>query len=152
VKKEEGDATPPPSAKKTCIGTEEQLQYWTADDPKEFPGLRAAERASLNEVQPGTLDFVLAWSRQDAKTEEAKCAHCLGFLINLENNDDDEAGPSQRCGDNGLGCSSWAAKAKPTSDNEDNGDGGAYYDGASSCSSLVFFLLNSTVLYKNFKF
>jgi hypothetical protein len=38
-----------------------------SDDPKEFPGQRAAERASFNDVQSRTLEFYRAWSRQDAK-------------------------------------------------------------------------------------
>jgi hypothetical protein len=50
VKKEEGNAPPAPSAKKTRISTEEQLKYRTPDDPEVFPGLREAERTSFNEV------------------------------------------------------------------------------------------------------
>jgi hypothetical protein len=57
--------------------------------------LRAAEPASFNEVQPGTLDYVLAWSRQDTEREEPEHARRLGFLVNLEDAND-EAGPSQR--------------------------------------------------------
>jgi hypothetical protein len=57
--------------------------------------LRAVEHASFNEVHPGTLDYVLAWSRQDAEKEEPERARRIGFLVNLED-DDDETGLSQR--------------------------------------------------------
>jgi hypothetical protein len=80
-----------------------QLEYQTSDNPEEFPGLKAAELASFNEVQPGTLDFALAWSRQDAKRADTERALCLGLCVNLE---DDDAGPSQwRGDDDGQGCS-----------------------------------------------
>jgi hypothetical protein len=68
--KNEHDAPAPPSSKKvrhlakdaTC-----QLDYQAPDDPEECPGKRAVECASFNEVQPGTLEFTLAWSRQDVE-------------------------------------------------------------------------------------
>jgi hypothetical protein len=63
VKKEPGV---PPSLKKVRRLAEDtalQLEYQASDDPVEFPGLKAAELASFNEVQPGSLDFALAWSR-----------------------------------------------------------------------------------------
>jgi hypothetical protein len=68
--KEEPDASAPPSSKKAWCLTKDtvlQLEYQALDDPKEFLGLKAAKFASFNEVQLGTLDFVLAWSRQDVK-------------------------------------------------------------------------------------
>jgi hypothetical protein len=105
VKKEEGDALSVSSTKKTWISTKEQLEYRTLDNPEEFLGLRAAERASFNEVQPGTLDYVPAWSKQEAKREEAERARHLGFVMNLKD-DDDAAVPSQRRGDDRQGCSS----------------------------------------------
>jgi hypothetical protein len=55
-----------------------QLDYQAPDDPKAFPGLRAAERESFNKVQPGALEFTLAWSRQDARRAEAERARRLG--------------------------------------------------------------------------
>jgi hypothetical protein len=63
VKKEPGA---PPSLKKAQRLAEDtalQLEYQASDDPVEFPGLKAAELASFNVVQPGSLDFALAWSR-----------------------------------------------------------------------------------------
>jgi hypothetical protein len=76
-------------------------------DPEEFPGLRAAERESFNEVQSGTLEFALAWSRQDAKRVE----------------DEYDASPSWRRdgGDGGQGCSTWAPKDEPSDDDDDDG-------------------------------
>jgi hypothetical protein len=65
----------PLSTKKArCLTTDAacQLEYQASDDPEEFLGLRAAERASFNKVRPGTLEFVLTWSRQDAKKSEAE--------------------------------------------------------------------------------
>jgi hypothetical protein len=59
MKKEEGDASPAPSAKNTRISVEEQLEYRTSNDSEEFPDLRAVKRASFDEVHPGTLDYVL---------------------------------------------------------------------------------------------
>jgi hypothetical protein len=50
-----------PSSKKARRLADEathQLGYQAPDDPKEFPGLRAAERESFNKVQPGALDRV----------------------------------------------------------------------------------------------
>jgi hypothetical protein len=86
------------------------------------------ERTSFNEVQSGTLQFALTWSRQDAKRAEAERVHRLGLCVNLED-DDDDAGPSQgRHGDgDGQGCSTWAAKDEPTS-NDDETDGDEDYD------------------------
>jgi hypothetical protein len=75
--KKEHDAPAPPSSKKARRLADEaarQLDYQAPDDPKEFPGLRAAKLESFNEVQPGTLEFALAWSRQDAKRAEAERA------------------------------------------------------------------------------
>jgi hypothetical protein len=66
-----------------------------------------AELASFNEVQPGTLDFVLAWSRQDVKKADAERACRLGLCVNLDDDDDkDDDGSSQwRGGDDSQGCS-----------------------------------------------
>jgi hypothetical protein len=64
--KKEHDALAPPSSEKARRLVEyasRQLAYQAPDDPEEFPGQRAAERASFNEVQPRTLEFALAWSR-----------------------------------------------------------------------------------------
>jgi hypothetical protein len=125
--KKEPSAPAPPSLKKAWRLTEDaalQLEYHAPNDPKEFPGLKAAELASFNEVQPGTLDFVLAWSRQDTKKADAERARRLGLCVNLENNDDDDAGPSQwRGDDNGQGCITWAAKNDaPSDDDDDDGE------------------------------
>jgi hypothetical protein len=62
IKKEHGAPTPPSSKKARRLADEatRQLDYQTPDEPKEFPGQRAAESASFNEVQPGTLEFTLA--------------------------------------------------------------------------------------------
>jgi hypothetical protein len=86
----------PPSKKARRLAEDAvlQLEYQVPDDTEEFPGLRAAELASFNEVQPGTLDFVLAWSRQDAKKADAERALRLGLCVNLEGDDEDNAGPS----------------------------------------------------------
>jgi hypothetical protein len=66
------------------------------------------------------LDFALAWCRQDTKKADAERALRLGLCVNLE--DDDDAGPSQwRGGDDGQGCSTWAAKDEAPSD-DDGGD------------------------------
>jgi hypothetical protein len=54
----------------------------------------------------------------------------LGLCVNLEEDDDEDedAGPSQwRGGNGGQGCSTWAAKDEPPSDNND-GDGVEDYD------------------------
>jgi hypothetical protein len=67
--KKEHDAPVPPSSKKARRLADEaarQLDSQALDDPKEFPGLRATKVESFNEVQPGTLEFTLARSRQDA--------------------------------------------------------------------------------------
>jgi hypothetical protein len=62
-----------------------------------------AERASFNEVQPETLDFILARSRQNMKKAEAEQAHRLSLCLYLE---EDDAGPSQwRDSDSSEGCS-----------------------------------------------
>jgi hypothetical protein len=123
--KKEPDALAPPSSKKTWRLAEDtafQLEYQAADDPEEFYGLKAAELASFNEVQPGTLDFVLTWSRQDTKKADAERARRLGLYANLE--DDDDAGPSQwRGGDNGQGCSTWTVKNDTPSDDDDDDRG-----------------------------
>jgi hypothetical protein len=51
----------------------------------------------------------------------------LGLCINLEENDEDAAGPSQwSIGDGSQGCSTWAAKDDPPSDADD--DEGTDYD------------------------
>jgi hypothetical protein len=48
-------------------------------------------------------------------------ALCLGLSVNLD--DDDNAGPSQwRGGDDGQGCSAWAAKDEALSDDNDDDD------------------------------
>jgi hypothetical protein len=48
--------------KARCLADEaaRQLDYQTPDETEEFPGQRAAERASFNQVQPGTVQFALA--------------------------------------------------------------------------------------------
>jgi hypothetical protein len=72
------------------------------------------------------LDFVLAWSRKDAKKADVERVLCLGLCVNLEDDDEDNAGPSEwRGGDDGQGCSTWAAKDDAPSDNGDD-DGGDY--------------------------
>jgi hypothetical protein len=64
------------------------------------------------------LEFSLAGSRQDAKKAEAKCARRFSPFVNLDG-DDADTGPSQwRDGDD-QDCSSWAAKAEPSSDDDD---------------------------------
>jgi hypothetical protein len=61
--------------------------------------MKAVELASFNEIQLGTLDFVLAWSRQDAKKADVERALRLGLCVNLEEDDEgddeDDADPSQ---------------------------------------------------------
>jgi hypothetical protein len=91
VKKEPG-VTPASFARHLEEDAARQLEYQAPNDPEEFPGQRAAERTSLNEVQPGTLEFALAWSRKNAKRTEAKHARPLGLCVNLE---EEDAGPSQ---------------------------------------------------------
>jgi hypothetical protein len=81
VKKEPGA---PPSLKKARRLTEDavlQLKYQAPDDSEEFPGLKAVELASFNEVQSGSLNFALAWSRKDAKKAETERALCLGLYV-----------------------------------------------------------------------
>jgi hypothetical protein len=87
-----------------------------------------AEVESFNEVQPGTLEFALAWSRQDAKRAEAERARRLGVCVNLDYNEDDDAGPSwRRGGSNGdQGCSTWVPKDEPSDNKDDDNDGGDY--------------------------
>jgi hypothetical protein len=94
VKKEHGAPALPSSKKARRLAdvAADQLDYQAPDDPEEFPGLRAAEVESFNEVQPGTLEFALAWSRQDAKRAEAERACRLGLCINLDDDDEDDAG------------------------------------------------------------
>jgi hypothetical protein len=129
VKKEHDVPTPPSSKKAHRLADEAagQLDYQAPNDLKEFPGLRAAEVESFNEVQPGTLEFGVAWSRQDTKRAEAERARRLGLCVNLDEDDEDDAGPSWRRGggNGGQGCSTWAPKDEP-SDDDDNDDGGDY--------------------------
>jgi hypothetical protein len=126
--KKEHNAPALPSSKKARRLVDEatrQLNYQAPDDPEEFPGMRVAERKSFNEVQPGTLEFALAWSRQDAKRAEAERARCLGLCVNMDDHEEeDDAGPSyrRRGGDGGQGCSTWAAKDEPSDDDDDGGD------------------------------
>jgi hypothetical protein len=126
VKKEPGVS---PSSKKARHLTEYamlQLEYQAPDDPEEFRGLKAAELASFNEVQPGTMDFALAWSRRDAKKADAEQALRLGLCVNLD--DDNDAGLSQRRGGNdGQGCSAWVAKDEAPSDDDGGGDYKVFY-------------------------
>jgi hypothetical protein len=120
--KKEPDA-PASSKKARRLGEDAtlQLEYQAPDDPEEFLGLKAAELASFNEVQLGTLDFALAWSRQDAEKADAERALHLGLCVNLD--EDDNAGPSQwGSGDDGQGFSAWAAKDETPSDDDDDGD------------------------------
>jgi hypothetical protein len=83
------------------------------------------ELTSFNKVQPGTLDFLLAWSRQDAKKANVERALRLGLCVNLEDDegdDEDDAGPSQwHGGDGGQGYSTWVSKDEPPSDDNDSG-------------------------------
>jgi hypothetical protein len=131
VKKEHGAPALSSSKKARRLADEaaRQLDYQTPDAPEEFPGQRAVERASFNEVQLGTLQFALAWSRQDAKRAETERARRLGLCVNLEEDDEEEeddaaAGLSQwrRGGGDGQGCSTWAAKDEPPSDDDGNDD------------------------------
>jgi hypothetical protein len=88
----------PTSSKKARDLTEDaalQLEYQAPDDLEEFSDLRVTERASFNEVQPGTLDFVLTWSRQNMKKAKPEQAHHLSLCLYLEEDDEDDAGPSQ---------------------------------------------------------
>jgi hypothetical protein len=133
--KKDHDAPASPSSKKARrrAAAASHLAYQAPDDPEEFPGQRAAEDASFNEVQLGTLEFALAWSRQDAKRAEAERARRLGLCVNLEEEDadeeDDDAGPSRwRGGDDGQGCSTWPAKDEPPlDDNDGNEDYDVFY-------------------------
>jgi hypothetical protein len=121
--KKEHDMPAPPSSKKVrwlADDAARQLDYQAPNDPEEFPSQRAAERTSFNEVQPGTLEFALAWSRKYTKRAEAERARRLGLCVNLEE-DDDDAGPSRwRSDDDGQGCSTWAAKDEPPLDDDDD--------------------------------
>jgi hypothetical protein len=47
------------------------------------------------------LEFALAWSRQDAKRDEAERACLLGLYVNLEDDEEEDAGPSQLRGSDG---------------------------------------------------
>jgi hypothetical protein len=128
--KKEHDALTPPSSKKARRLADEaagQLDYQALDNPEEFPGLRAAEVESFNDVQSGTLKFALAWSRQDAKRAEAERARRLSLCVNLDDDEEDDAGPKWRRGgggNGGQGCSTWAPKDEPSDDDDD--DGGDY--------------------------
>jgi hypothetical protein len=85
VKKEHDKPAPPSSKKARRIADEatRQLDYQASDDPEEFPGLRAAERESFNEVQRGTLEFALAWSRQDAKIGPRQSARAASVSASI---------------------------------------------------------------------
>jgi hypothetical protein len=63
VKKEHGAAVPPSmkKARRLAEDAARQLEYQAPDVPEGF-----------NEVRPETLEFVLAWSRQDARKSEAE--------------------------------------------------------------------------------
>jgi hypothetical protein len=145
VKKEHGMPAPP-SSKKAHRLTDEaagQLDYQAPDDPEEFPRLRAAEVESFNEIQPGTLEFALAWSRQDAKRAEAERACRLGLCVNLDDDNEDDAGPSWRCGgggNGGQGCSTWAPKDEPSDDDDDGGGDYNVFYRRLGMNSLVFFV------------
>jgi hypothetical protein len=56
VKKENNAPAPPSTKKARRLGEDvaRQLEYQAPDDPEEFPGLRATECATFNEVQLGT--------------------------------------------------------------------------------------------------
>jgi hypothetical protein len=61
---------------------------------------------------------------QDAKKADAERTLRLGLCVNED--DEDDAGPSQWHGDDSSqGCSTWASQDEPPSDND---DGGANYD------------------------
>jgi hypothetical protein len=79
--------------------------------------------ASFNAVQVGTLKFALAWSRQDTNKQAVEHTRCLGLCVDLEDDDDDDVGTSQWRDNDSQGCSSWASKDEPLSD-----DDGADYD------------------------
>jgi hypothetical protein len=49
-----------------------------------------AKHAPFNEVQPRTLEFVLTWSRQNAKRAGTKRRRRLGLCVNLKEDDEDE--------------------------------------------------------------
>jgi hypothetical protein len=133
VKKEHDAPTPPSSekARRLADNAARQLAHQAPEDTEEFPSQRAAECASLNKVQSGTLEFALAWSRQDVKKAEAERARRLSLCVNLEDDEEeDDAGPSQwrRGSGDGQGCSSWAAKDEPPSDDDDDGNGDEDYN------------------------
>jgi hypothetical protein len=76
-------------------------------------------------VQLGTLEFALAWSKQDAKRAKAERACCLGLCVNLDDDkEEDDAGPSWRRGgsDGGQDCSTWTPKDEPSDDDDDGED------------------------------
>jgi hypothetical protein len=57
---------------------------------------------------------------QDAKKADAERTLRLGLCVNLEEDDEDDAGPSMWHGDDGSqGCSTWASQGEPSSDNDD---------------------------------
>jgi hypothetical protein len=66
---------------------------------------------------------------QDAKRAEAERARRLGLCINLDNDEEDDAGPSWRPGggNGGQGCSIWAPKDEPSDDDDDGGDYDVFY-------------------------
>jgi hypothetical protein len=131
--KKEHDVPTPPSLKKSRRLTDEaarQLNYQAPDDLEQFPGLRATELESFNEVQSGTLEFALAWSKQDAKRAEAERTRCLDLCVNLDDKEDNDAGPSwcHDSDDGGQGCSTWVPKDEPSDDDGDDDDDSGDYD------------------------
>jgi hypothetical protein len=128
VKKEHSAPAPPSSKKARRLADEAagQLDYQAPDDPEEFPDLRVAEVESFNEVQPGTLELALAWSRQDTKRAEGERARCLGLCVNL-NNDDARPSWCRAGGNGGQDCSTWAPKDEPSDDDDDGGDYCVFY-------------------------
>jgi hypothetical protein len=60
-------------------------------------------------------------------------ARRLGIVVNLEDEDGDEVGPSQQRGDDGQGYSSGVAKAEPPSAAAANG---TYYDIFHQCLGM----------------
>jgi hypothetical protein len=69
------------------------------------------------------MDFVLAWSTQDAKKADVERAFRLGLCVNLKDDDDeDDASSSQwRGGYDGQGCNTWASKDEAPSNDDDDG-------------------------------
>jgi hypothetical protein len=96
--------------------------------PKKELGSSGASSARLLRVKKeegNTPPAPSAKKTRISAEEQPERARRLGFVVNLEDKDD-EAGPSQRRGDSGQGYSSWAAKAEPASEDDDGG--GADYD------------------------